>query len=294
MERNLLKCIVVLVILLFSSGPSCSIEEGPAVWLFAAQPERYFPAFFEIHLKRILSVSQLQTINLYSKHPGELEKNINSKMSLARIIIIMDFSEELTDVFFQKCKNIEFQETPFLITWNCALTKFPNYFHPVPIIIHWELVSKKLQSLLSGYQSPVFIVHRNESYIQDFLMSSQNHLQYQLIFDDNKPYHSPSSQMVYLTSHEDIMKEYLSYSHDIICFDSSTLTLSEIQAGHVLAAIDFKPSQLAAQISDFLSNNANKSALTLTPLLILPNSLSESDAYEVLGRCFMCGNDQTQ
>lgn len=295
MERNLLKCIVVLVILLFSSGPSYSTEEGPAVWLFSAQPEGYFPAFFEIHLKRILPVSQLQTINLYSIHSGELEKNINPKMNLARIIIIMDFSEELTDVFFQKCKNIEFNEKPFLITWNCDLTNLPDYFHSIPITINWELVLEELQTILSVYQSPAFIVHHNESYIQDFLMSSQNHFQYQLIFDDNKPYHLPSSQMVYLTSREDIMKEYLSFSHHIICFESSTLTLAEIQAGHILAAIDFKPSQLAAQISDLFSNGTNnKSNLTLTPLLILPESLSEADAYEVLHRCFMCGNDQTQ
>ena len=288
MKRGFLKGIILLVILLFFSGPSFSTEEGPAIWLFAAQPERYFSSFLEIHLKRLVSAPQLQTINLYSKHPGELEKKINPKMCLAQVIVLMDFSEELTDVFFQKCENIEFHEIPFLITWNCGLTNLPDYFHSIPITINWELLLEELQTILSGYQSPAFIVHHNESYIQDFLMFAKKHPQSQLITVDNKSYHSPSSQQVYLTSCEDIMKEYLSFSHHIICFESSTLALAEIQAGHILAAIDFKPSQLATQISDLFSNKANTPNLSLAPLLIFPESLSEADAYEVLGRCFMC------
>ena len=83
------------------------------------------------------------------------------------------------------------------------------------------------------------------------------------------------------------MKEYLSFSHHIICFESSTLALAEIQAGHTLASIDFKPSQIVTQISDLFSNKANKFNLTLTSSY-LPRILSEADAYEVLGRCFMC------
>ncbi|NLJ50379.1 MAG: hypothetical protein GX428_12470 [Candidatus Atribacteria bacterium] len=283
-----MKGIILFVILLFFSGPSFSTEEGPVVWLFAAQPERYFSAFLEIHLKRLVSGSQLQTINLYSKNPGELEKKINPKICLAQVIILMDFSEELTDVFFQKCENIEFHEKPFLITWNCGLTNLPDYFHSIPITINWELVLEELQTILSGYQSPAFIVHHNESYIQDFLLYLHNHSQYHLIVNDKKPCQSLSSQQVYLTSCEDIMKEYLSLSHQIICFESSTLALAEIQAGHILAAIDFKPSQLATQISDLFSNKANTPNLSLAPLLIFPESLSEADAYEVLGRCFMC------
>ena len=93
MKRGFLKGIILLVILLFFSGPSFSTEEGPAIWLFAAQPERYFSAFLEIHLKRVFSTSQLQFINLYSIQPGELEKKINPKLCLARIIILMDFSK---------------------------------------------------------------------------------------------------------------------------------------------------------------------------------------------------------
>ncbi|HOT05004.1 MAG TPA: hypothetical protein PK171_01965 [Atribacter sp.] len=288
MKRGFLKGIILLVILLFFSGPSFSTEEGPAIWLFAAQPERYFSAFLEIHLKRVFSTSQLQFINLYSIQPGELEKKINPKLCLARIIILMDFSKELTDCFFRECENIEFREKPFLITWNCDLTNLPDYFHSIPITINWELVLEELQTILSGYQSPAFIVHNNESYIQDFLLYLHNHSQYHLIVDDNKPCQSPPPQQVYLTSCEDIMKEYLSFSHHIICFESSTLALAEIQAGHTLASIDFKPSQIATQISDLFSNKANKFNLTLTPLLIFPESLSEADAYEVLGRCFMC------
>ena len=204
------------------------------------------------------------------------------------MIMLMDFSKELTYCFFRECENIEFREKPFLMTWNCDLTNLPDYFHSIPITINWELVLEELQTILSGYQSPAFIVHNNESYIQDFLLYLHNHSQYHLIVDDNKPCQSPPPQQVYLTGCEDIMKEYLSFSHHIICFESSTLSLAEIQAGHILASIDFKPSQLATQISDLFSNKANKFNLTLTPLLIFPESLSEADTYEVLGRCFMC------
>lgn len=294
MKRNFTKGIIFLIILLFFSGPSFSTEEGPAVWLFSAQPERYFPAFLEIHLNRIFPSSQLQVINLYSKQLSELEKKLNSKMSLARIIILMDFSEELANDFFQKCENIEFYEKPFLIIWNCNLINLPHYFHLIPIVINWELVLKDLQTILYSYQSPVFILHNNESYMKDFVKFLKSHPQNQLIFHDIKLYQSTSSQDVYFASCDDIMKEYLSFSKNIICFESSTLTLAEIQAGHILASIDFKPSQLANQISDLFSKKDNKSNLILTPLVILPESLAEADAYEVLRRCFMCGNDQSQ
>lgn len=294
MKKDFLKGIVLLVILLFLSGPSFSTEEGPVVWLFSAQPERYFPAFLEIHLKRFFTASQLQSINLYSKQPGELEKKLNPKINLARIIILMDFSEELVDGFFQECENIEFHERPFLITWNCCLTNLPDYFRPVTIIINWGLVLKELKTILPGNRSQIFIAHQNESYLQDFLLFLQNQSQYQLIINDIKPCQSPSSQRVYITSCEDIMKECLSFSNNIISLESSTLTLAEMQAGHILATIDFKPSELAAQVLNLFSNKAIKPSLALTPLLILPKFLSKADAYEVLHRCFMCENDQTQ
>jgi hypothetical protein len=291
MKKSFLKGFIILVILLFFSGLSFSAEGGPAVWLFSAQPDRYFPAFFEIHLKRLFSASQLQSINLYSKHPDELKKKINSKMGLVRIIILMDFSKELTDCFLEECEKIAFHEKPFIITWNCDQTRLPDFFYPIPIIINWETVFDELKTVLPRPPFPIFLAHQNEHFFQNFLQSFQNHFHHQFLISDSKSHQMQSSQAIYFVSNEQFIKEYLSISHSLICLEASTFTLAEIQSGTILAAIDFKPSKLASQIQDLLFKKPIKPNLTLTPLLILPKSLPEADAYEVLRRCFLCGNN---
>jgi hypothetical protein len=102
MKRGFLKGIILLVILLFFSGPSFSTEEGPAIWLFAAQPERYFSAFLEIHLKRVFSTSQLQFINLYSKQPGEMEKKNKPKIVPCPYYYPNGFFQRTNRLFFSR------------------------------------------------------------------------------------------------------------------------------------------------------------------------------------------------
>lgn len=290
MGRVIRKGFFILVILLFFSGPSFPTEKGPVVWFFSAQPERYFSAFFEIHLKRIIPASQLKSVNLYSQHPAELAKKINSPMDSAQVIIIMDFSREYQDAFFQQFQKVTFQKKPYLIAWNCDWENPPSSFQSIPIIINWDLALKSLQPLLPDHSAPILLIHQQETYIQSFLQSFPSQLPNQVFASSDFPHQLSFQPSLYFVSNDRIMEEYCSFLHPLICLESSTMALAELATGNILATIDLKPSQLASQIPQLLQPTTSTPVLTLTPKLIVKSSLPEADAYEVLHRCFMCGS----
>jgi len=290
MPRFLVAGFLILSILLFFSGPSFTIGEGPAVWLFSAQPDRYFPAFFEVHLRRVVPPDFIQSIDLYSSSPGELQKKITSAISSAQLIILMDFSQEQVESFFRECRKISFQQKPSLIAWNCELDSLPDQFQLIPIQVNWDSAFTDFKKLIPDPLVSIVFSHHQEPFAFDFLQSFQTQFPDHTIISKAWPGPTPQSRSIHIVSTDKIMKELLPYPFTLICLESSAQVLSELQVGHLTAAFDFKPSLLAAQIPRLLSRSGPTPTLTLTPQLIVLNTLTEADAYQVLRRCFMCGN----
>jgi len=289
---------LILTILLFLPGPSSASDGGPVVWFFSAHPDRYFPAFFEVHLKRTLDRSSVQYIDLYSPSPQGLGKILLSpNLGSAQLIILLDFNRELAQTFFQNCQNVSFQQKPWLIAFNCDLESISDQFHLIPVQIQWESVYHILVSFFPDRPSsaPIVFLHQNEPLSQIFFSTLQSQFPNHPILNQIWTGTPPQQSSLIITSNALITQELLdsqpSQALPLICLEASADILSNLQSGHLTAALDLKPSHLAVQIADLLAHPSSSPTLTLTPQLIFPDTLSQADAYEVLCRCFMCNKD---
>ncbi|MCX6090775.1 MAG: hypothetical protein NTX88_10490, partial [Candidatus Atribacteria bacterium] len=273
---------ILLVALFFTPFPAPATPLDPEVWICAAQPDHYFPAFLEVFLKRLLPreavhglINSLQT----QEDCENLLHQINPKKR--QLFILENDHPRLIQILHKQ----KFSYLPLFITLNHDL---PPTFNDVPLIsprINWKEVISTLKNTYQeeGLLPHILILHQGESFPKNLASELKKNFPHSLVtiktWDENNSFPIEESGILYIASTRDIAQTILHQTEEkgypsiplMVC-DGSPEMLIHLENGTIKAVIDFKPSRLARDIVDGLvssppPNHVEKYTLTITPQL---------------------------
>ncbi len=289
--------VLLLVIILVLGGESLLGKETSQVFILSPSLD-YFPAFLEVHLRRLLSPSQVHLIPLsrleelpkdFSREgvslivfwgEGKYFSSIWSQIPRDREILLLWEEEEGTEpplgIPYSKIR-IEGKGAIEALKEEVVEKLFPD--NNFTIWSGGEVIPSLKRELDEEFSSHFREIGENDKEALKQLISKKEK---SLIIAGNA---EAGKQLI------DEFSEVESPPPLVVLEASPEMLLALLQ-GKIKAVVDFKPSQLAQEIVNLIdcfgAHKPIPEFIILYPRLILPDNIKEADGYEVISRCLMC------
>ncbi|MDI3543119.1 MAG: hypothetical protein PWP57_722 [Candidatus Atribacteria bacterium] len=289
--------ILLLVIILVLGGESLPGKEASQVFVLSSSLD-YFSTFLEVHLRRLLSPSQVHLVPLshLEELPGDFPQEgvslvvfwgegkyfspIWSQIPRDRKILLLWGEEEGIDppLEIQYCKiRIEGKSVIEALKEEVVEKLFPDNNFTI-----WSVgeVTPSLRRKLDKEFSCRFReTEENNKEVLEQLISKKEK---SLIIAGNA---EVGKQLINELSGVEVPPP-------IVVLEASPEMLFALLQGKIKAVVDFKPSQLAQEIMNLINclyvHKSVPEFITIYPRLILSHNIKEADGYEVIARCLMC------
>ena len=287
----------MLVIILVLGGESLLGKETSQVFILSPSLD-YFPAFLEVHLRRLLSPSQVHLIPL--SHLEELPR----EKSRGDVSLLVFLGEE--QYFSSILSQIPQDKELLLLFWEGKEIEPSSGFPFCKIRVEGEEIIEALQEELIekffpngcftiwgvGKIAPALERELKENFSSSFskVEESNKDVLKQLISDKEKS--------LVIAGNAEAGKQLIDEFSEIesppplVVLEASPEMLLALLQGKIKAVVDFKPSQLAQEIVNLIdcfgAHKPIPEFIIIYPRLILPDNIKEADGYEVISRCLTC------